>query len=108
VLRWTEDNFAPVLDAMQVITGLSCDMLGFDVNRLDKLGAPHRKLCRLSSANRLGWLELAYFSQSESLPLEEVRKLAEDLSIYGVLIPDLDSSPKDIHLSPYRAKGRFI
>jgi hypothetical protein len=99
VLRWTEDDLTPVLDAMQAITGSSCEMLGFDINRLDKLGPLHRKLCRLSSGNRLGWVELAYFSQSEGLPLGEVRNLTEDLSGYGILIPHLDSPPKDINLT---------
>jgi hypothetical protein len=74
-------------------------MLGFDIDRLDQLGPLHRKLCRLSSYNRLGWVALAYFSKSEGLPLEEVRTLAEDLFSYGVLIPDFDSPPKDINLT---------
>ncbi len=99
ILRWTEDDLAPVLDAMRAITGSSREMLGFDINRLDQLEPLHRKLCQLSSGNRLGWVELAYFSQSEGLPLVEVRKLTEDLSGYGVLIPDLDSPPKDINLT---------
>jgi Caspase domain len=104
VLRWTDDGLAPVLDAMRAITESSPEMLGFDINRLDKLEPLHRKLCRLSSGNRLGWVELAYFLQSEGLPLGEVRKLAEDLSGYGVLIPDLDSPPKDINLTELEAK----
>ena len=99
VLRWTESGFAPVLDAMREITGSSREMLGFDINRLDRLEPLHRKLCRLSLGNRLGWIELAYFVQSEGLSFGEVRKLAEDLSGYGVLIPDLASPPKDIHLT---------
>ena len=99
VLRWTEENLAPVIDAMRAITGSSREMLGFDIDRLDQLGPLHRKLCRLSSCNRLGWVDLAYFSKSEGLPLEEVRTLAEDLFGYGVLIPDFNSPPKDINLT---------
>ena len=99
VMRWREDDLAPVLDAMQAIIGSSPQMLGFDINQLDKLGPLHRKLCRLSSGNRLGWIELTYFSKTEGLPLGDVRNLAKDLSGYGVLIPDPDSPPKDIELT---------
>lgn len=53
VLRWTEEDLAPVLDAMRAMTGSSREMLGFDLDRLDQLGPLHRKLCRLSSCNRL-------------------------------------------------------
>jgi len=104
VLRWIEDGLAPVLDAMHAITGSSCELLGFALTRLDQLGPLHRKLCRLSSANRLGWLELAYFSRSEGVPLEEVRRLTAELSDYGVLIPDLDAPPKDINLTESEVK----
>jgi len=103
VLRWTEDGLLPVLDAMRAITESSREMLGFEIDRIDKLEPLHRKLCRLSSGNRLGWVELAYFSRSEGLPPGQVRKLAEDLSSYGVLIPDLDLPPKDINLTESEA-----
>lgn len=99
VMRWTEDNLAPVLDAMWAIIGSSREMLGFDIDDLDKLGPLHRKLCRLSSGNRLGWTELIYFSKTEGLPLGDVQNLANDLSGYGVSIPDPDLPPKDIDLT---------
>jgi hypothetical protein len=65
---------------MRVITDRWPSLLGFDIGRLDKLGPLHRRLCRLSLNNRLHWAHLAYFSQSEALPLSEVQTLSEELA----------------------------
>ena len=99
VLRWIEADLAPVLDAMRVITDTWPSLLGFDLERLDKLGPLHRRLCRLSLNDRLSWAHLAYFSQSEALLLSEVQTLAEELAGYGVLIPNLNSPPQDTKLN---------
>src|SRR5207248_944410 len=68
----------------------------FDIDRLDNLGQIAQRLCWLSSGNQLGWIELTYFSLTESLPVEEVVSAAKELSNYGVIIPIFDTQPATI------------
>ena len=103
VLRWTDEDLVPVLDAAREIADLSPGLLSFDLDGLEALDPLERSLCRLSSANRLTWIELTYFSQSEELPFQSIVKVAENLARYGLIIQNLEM-PEHITLSKEEMK----
>jgi hypothetical protein len=87
-VRWTEDDLMANFDAARAIAASWPEVLMFDLDRLKELEPSHRSLCRLSFGDRLTWIELVYFSQSQGLPIETVVTLAEGLSSFGVEVPD--------------------
>jgi len=98
-LRWIEADFTAVIDAARAIAVWSPQVLLFDPDRLDDLGPLQRNLCRLSFGDRLTWIELCYFAQSEGLSIASVLELAQELSGYGVWVPNLGESPQDLALT---------
>ena len=99
VLRWTDAESSSLLDATQAIAALSTGLLSFDITRLERIGPLHRKLCRLSSGNQLTWIELAYFANSQAIPIVQALMLAQELSSYGISIPASSTLPPEIGLS---------
>ncbi len=99
VLRWTDLDHGPILDAMKELIGQFPGLISFDPENLSNLGPLHRRLCSLSSGNRLSWVEMAYFSQTEGLSLEQANSIANELSNFGISISDLVELPENIRLS---------
>jgi hypothetical protein len=99
LVRWTEAQWGSALAAAELVHELDPNLFTCRIEAPGELGTQHRRLIRLSSANEVTWLDLAYFAQSEAVTLDSALAVARDLSVHGVTVPDESQRPHDTSLS---------